>query len=84
MNKVTLNIEGMACPMCESHITDAIRKIYSNEKEVKASHTKKEASFIIDNEFDLSLIKDAIDKTGYKYIDGKIEPYEKKKLFGLF
>ena len=84
MNKVTLKIDGMACPMCESHIADAIRKTYSEAKEVRASHTKKEASFIIDNEVDLSMIKDAIDKTGCKYIDGKIEPYEKKKLFGLF
>lgn len=84
MNKVTLKIDGMACPMCESHISDAIRKIYSDAKEVKASHTKKEASFVIDKNIDLSFVKDAIDKTGYKYIDSKIEPYEKKKLFGLF
>ena len=84
MNIVTLKIDGMACPMCESHVADAIRKTYSDAKEVKASHSKKEASFIIDREIDLSLVKDTIDKTGYKYIDGKIEPYEKKKLFGLF
>ena len=84
MNKVTLKVEGMACPMCESHIADAIRKTYREAKEVKASHTKKEASFVIDKAIDLSLVKDAIDKTGYKYIDGKVEPYEKKKLFGLF
>ena len=84
MNKVTLKIDGMACPMCESHVSDAIRKTYSDAKEVKASHIKKEASFVIDKNIDLSLVKDAIDKTGYKYIDGKIEPYDKKKLFGLF
>lgn len=84
MNKVILKIDGMACPMCESHVSDAIRKTYSDAKEVKASHIKKEASFVIDKNIDLSLVKDAIDKTGYKYIDGKMEPYEKKKLFGLF
>ena len=84
MNKVTLKVEGMACSMCESHIADAIRKTYSEAKEVKASHTKKEASFVIDKDIDLSPVKDAINKTGYKYIDGKIDPYVKKKLFGLF
>ena len=84
MNKVTLKIDGMACPMCESHIAAAIRKTYSEAKEVKVSHTKKEASFVIDKAIDLSHVKDAIDKTGYKYIDGKVEPYERKKLFGLF
>ena len=84
MNKVILKIDGMACPMCESHIADAIRKTYNDAKEVKALHKKKEASFVIDKEIDLLLIKNAIDKTGYKYIEGKIEPYEKKKLFGIF
>ncbi|MBR1453287.1 MAG: heavy-metal-associated domain-containing protein [Lachnospiraceae bacterium] len=84
MNKAILKIDGMACPMCESHVADAIRKTYCDAKEVKVSHIKKEASFVIDKEIDLSLVKEAINKTGYKYIDGKIEPYERKKLFGIF
>ena len=43
MNKVTLKIDGMVCPMCESHIADAIRKTYSEAKEVRASHTKRDS-----------------------------------------
>ncbi|MBR1844654.1 MAG: heavy-metal-associated domain-containing protein [Lachnospiraceae bacterium] len=84
MYKVTIKIDGMACNMCEAHIADTIRKACSEAKDIKASYAKKEASFIIDKEMDLTKIKEAIDKTGYRYVNGRIEPYEKKKLFGLF
>lgn len=39
MVKITLEIEGMACGMCESHINDAVRKAFTVKK-VSSSHTK--------------------------------------------
>ena len=38
LKEITLEIEGMACPMCEAHMNDAIRKLYPDAKKVKSSH----------------------------------------------
>ena len=46
MLKTTVNVEGMACGMCEAHVCDAIRKALPEAKKVSASHGKKVASFI--------------------------------------
>lgn len=40
MTKVTLEIEGMACSMCESHINEAVRKAF-DVKKVSSSQQQK-------------------------------------------
>jgi copper chaperone CopZ len=82
MIKTTLKIEGMMCPMCEVHITDAIRKEIPNAKKIKASRHKKEASFLTDEPVDAESLKAAIGKTGYDYLSAESVPYEKKGWFG--
>lgn len=37
MVKIVLDIDGMACGMCESHINDAVRRRFSANK-VTSSH----------------------------------------------
>ena len=32
MVKITLEVEGMACGMCEAHVNDAIRKAFPVKK----------------------------------------------------
>ncbi len=32
MEKITVQVEGMACSMCESHVNDAIRKAFPIQK----------------------------------------------------
>lgn len=49
MIKITVNIEGMACGMCEAHINDAVRQAFS-VKRVTISHTKKQTVIISGNE----------------------------------
>ena len=83
MIKSTLNIEGMACNMCEAHIQDAIRRNF-HIKSVKANHKKAIAEVISESELDENRLKEVIDATGYKYNGMKKEPYEKKGLFSLF
>ena len=39
MYQITLNIDGMMCGMCESHINDAVRSAFSVKK-VTSSHSK--------------------------------------------
>lgn len=83
MLKTTVNVEGMACGMCEAHVCDAIRKALPEAKKVSASQGKKVASFITDNEIDEAKLKNAIDATGYRCISIESSPYEKKGFFGF-
>lgn len=82
MMKTTLKIDGMMCGMCESHINDTIRNSFKIKK-VTSSHTKETAEIISENALDKTALKEAIGKTGYKVLEVKTEPYEKKK-FSLF
>lgn len=82
MIKTTLIIDGMMCAMCESHINDTIRQSFRIKK-VSSSHTKGTTEIISDAPLDEAALRDAVGKTGYKVLDCKEEPYEKKR-FSLF
>ncbi len=82
MYKTTVKIDGMACSMCEAHINDTIRKTVPGAKKVSASHTKKEASFLSEENVDIEGLRRAIDQTGYTFVSAESVPYEKKRLFG--
>ena len=83
MLKTTLNIEGMACGMCEAHICDVIRKTVPEAKKVTASHKKGEASFLTEGQVDLEKLRTAIAETGYTMRSGESAPFEKKSIFGF-
>ncbi|MCR4831489.1 MAG: ATPase P [Pseudobutyrivibrio sp.] len=80
MVKTTLEIEGMMCGMCESHINDVIRKVVPDAKKVKSSHSKGESVFISDKEPGEEKIMAAIAETGYVVHSVHTEPYTKKFL----
>ena len=74
MYKTTLKIDGMMCGMCESHISDTIRKAAAVKK-VSSSHTKGEAVVITEEPLDVDAVKAAIHATGYEVTDAASEPY---------
>ncbi len=80
MIKTTLTIDGMMCSMCEAHVNDAVRDALQ-VKSIKSSHKKGTTEIISEQAPDLQTVKDAIEKTGYRVLDMKSEPYEKKGLF---
>ena len=82
MIRTVLNIDGMACGMCESHINDAIRHAFSVEK-VSSSHKKGTTEIISEVPLDEKKIKEVIDATGYTMAGFSSEPYQKKG-FSLF
>ena len=82
MIKTTLSIDGMMCGMCESHINDTIHQNFKINK-VTSSHFKGVTEIIIENPLDEFALKEAVGKTGYKVLEIKTEPYEKKR-FSLF
>ena len=77
MVKITLNIEDMACGMCEAHINEAIRKEFKVKK-VTSSHSKSKTEIIVESPIDDNKLKSVIEATGYKVVGINTEPYEKK------
>lgn len=82
MVKITLEIEGMACGMCESHINEAVRRSFAVKK-VTSSHKKGVTEIIADAPLDEAALRAAIGQTGYTVVSVRTEPYEKKGLFGF-
>ena len=84
MVKTILTVDGRSCSMCEAHLNDSIRKAFPEIKKVTSSHSKGETVIVSDAELDANAIRAAVDPTGYKVLNVKNEPYQKKGLFGLF
>ena len=80
MIKITAEVEGMACGMCEAHINDAVRNSFS-EKKVSSSHIKRQTVIIAENDIPAQELKDVISKAGYEVKSVNSEPYVKKGLF---
>lgn len=82
MTKITLQIDGMQCGMCESHVNDAVRNAFPVKK-VTSSHSKGQTIILAEREIDQTKLKEAVDAMGYRVVSVKTEPYEKKG-FSLF
>ena len=82
MTKTTLNITGMACNMCESHVNEAIRNNFKVKK-VTSSHAKNQTEIISEEPLNEAKLKDVIAETGYELHEITSEPYVKKGLFGF-
>ena len=69
MWKYTVEVRGMMCAMCESHVNDAVRRTFPVKK-VTSSRSKKETTVLADTELDEDALRAAISATGYEV--GKI------------
>lgn len=83
MIQTTIGIDGMMCEMCEAHINDAIRKNFT-VKSAKSNRKKKQCVVVSDAPLDEQRIRSVIANTGYDLLSITSEPFQKKKLFGLF
>lgn len=70
--KTTLIIDGMLCGMCENHINDAIRQNFKVKK-VKSSFKNGTTIIISEHRLNDKLLRQTIEKTGYKLIDISFE-----------
>lgn len=82
MLKITVQVDGMMCGMCESHVNDAIRKAFTVKK-VTSSHSKGQTVIITESDIDEDAIRAALAPTGYEVKEVSKEPYEKKGLFHI-
>ena len=83
MVKITVEIEGMACGMCEAHINEAVRNAFQVKK-VSSSHTKRQTVIIAEKDIPEQELGDVIAKAGYEFVSVSSEPYDKKGLFSAF
>ena len=82
MLKITVQVDGMMCGMCESHVNDAVRKTFQVKK-VTSSHSKGQTVILTENDIDEGTLRSAIGATGHEVKAVSKEPYEKKGLFGF-
>lgn len=64
MIKTVLKISGMACPMCEAHINDALRGAFEVKK-VTSSHKKGKAVILSEEALNEVALGTVIAKIGY-------------------
>lgn len=83
MVQITVGVDGMACSMCEAHVSDAIRKAFPVKK-VTANRTKGQTVIVAENEIAEADIAKVLEPTGYRMVNYSCAPYQKKKLFGIF
>ena len=77
----TVLIEGMTCGMCEAHICDVIRNTLPAAKKVQASRKHGTATFLYSGDFDETVLKNAVNATGYTFVSVTSHPYQKRGLY---
>lgn len=87
MTRITVQIDGMRCGMCESHINDAIRRNF-RVKKVASSHAKGICVLFAEEDIPDDALRAAIESTGYRVLavrreDAGGKPAEKKGLFAF-
>ncbi|MBQ4121355.1 MAG: heavy-metal-associated domain-containing protein [Clostridia bacterium] len=83
MTQITVQVEGMKCPMCEAHVNDAIRDRFAVEK-VTSSHKKNETIILTEIPIEDESLRATITAMGYQVGSITREPYEKKGFFSRF
>ena len=81
MWKYTIQVNGMMCGMCESHVNDAVRRAFPVRK-AASSRGKNETTVITEAELDEAALGAAISAAGYDVGAIRKEPWERKGLFG--
>ena len=81
MIKTTVEVDGMMCGMCESHVNDAIRKAFKVKK-VNSSHTKSRTVIESEEALNEDALRKAITETGYEVKGITSDTFKKKGLFG--
>lgn len=82
MVRITIQVDGMACGMCEAHVNDAVRRSF-DVKKVESSHKRGETVILAELPLEDSRLRDVIAAQGYTVGTIKTEPYEKKR-FSIF
>lgn len=80
MYEYRLEIHGMMCGMCESHINDAIRNNF-DVKKVTSNRRKDETVILSKEKLDENKLLEVIKATGYDYKGMQVNEVEEKGFF---
>ena len=80
MKRIVAEIDGMMCGMCESHVSDAIRRAFAVKK-VSASHKKGVAVIETESGITEAALRAALVPTGYRVLSVREEAPQEKGLF---
>lgn len=81
MIEIKVNVDGMMCSMCESHVNDAVRAAFK-VREVASSRSKGETVIRTETDIPDEEIKRVIGATGYEVGAITRSESEKRGLFG--
>lgn len=81
MYRTVVDVDGMMCGMCESHVNDAVRNNFKVKK-VSSSHSKGRTVIESEQPLDEAALRKAIGATGYEVQGVTSEEVQKKGLFG--
>lgn len=83
MIRTVVDVDGMMCGMCESHVNDAVRNNFKVKK-VSSSHSKGRTVIESEAPIDEAALRDVIGKTGYEVTGVSSAEVEKKGFFNRF
>lgn len=81
MYRTVVDIDGMMCGMCESHVNDAVRNNFKVKK-VSSSHSKGRTVIESEAPIEEARLREIIGATGYEVQGVTSEEMQKKGLFG--
>lgn len=79
---VQMKIDGMHCPMCETHVNDLLRRV-QGVKKVRSNHRKGTAEAVVSDETDPSLLAQSLESQGYRVESISTSPYVKRGLLSF-
>lgn len=83
MIKITLQVAGMTCGMCETHMNDVIRAAFPVKK-VTSSRSKGETVILSEKPLDIEAIRRVVNATGYTMLSADEEVQQKRSLLSAF
>ena len=81
MFRTVVDIDGMMCGMCESHVNDAVRNNFKVKTE-SSSHGKGRTVIETESPLDEGDLRRVIGASGYEVLQGTSEVVQMKGLFG--
>lgn len=83
MIRITVQIDGMMCGMCEAHVNDAIRRTLPVKK-VASDRKRKETVILTEQDIPDSRLESVITESGYTFLGVVREEARPRGLKALF
>ena len=79
MIRYDVQVEGMACAMCQAHVNEAVRRAFPVKK-VTSFYRRGLTQILSETALNEETLRQAIEATGYQVLSIRSAPYEKKGL----